>query len=1104
MSLVYSADGGTTCYHRTRSSALKDKNEADPVFGWGDKLFFQLEPTPLFDIVRRYLLNVLKGNNNDIIPDTQYAMGEEYHKVPLLKLILKPDQPRRFYVDIECILDPEDDRNPIVNTTYGTTIIDCFISSFAMFMRKYDINLTGRWYFSSATRANKWSFHGVYASDKYFSNASTLKGFAIKYKNYLYQHVSEFGILFEDDKSIVDFQVYGNNWCTFRSILSYKATNDRNVYNNSSLLIPINYKEPVDILARFDVDSLPPVYEEELYLNHFPIYIGDATEAVNVPEEWITSSSVLTRVDGDIPDTINAYAELVMPGSTVVAYKGDHGASYRLNRTQTSRCINNPHHSHDSNGGCFIIRYDVVLYRCFSDHCRGKDVCVGDSSTCKVPDCLVNMKYVSVPMIETKVRDNWDDKPIIIKSAMGTGKTRLLTNLLVKEAEYPATSMLLVTCRVTLAIHLHKLLNEKIDNFAFYQNTNLSRVGQYTRLVCQLDSVVKLVKDKQVWLPDILVLDEIASLLHYCSVSSMAADCLLYMIMNCKKLICLDADINEDVLNVLKLASGISRRWTDGLYYINNCRKLKEESYNVYTSQDKLIDDLHERIDKQEFPIGIACTSKTFAQSLHSLILRKFDTMDPDRTILYSSSSSTEEKRSLVYCNEIWSTKDIVIFTPTINVGVEYSGNIIFDTMYGFAENGGPCARQFVQMLRRIRSTKSDNILVYCTNNKRPNMKASMTELLDIVGNQLELRKVVGADASERLTYAFNFHTGVYGLPQRDTFEGIKNEIVLRSQVEQLKSSKNFTSEFMHTVYSHGASAVFIKDKSTRNYGIDIAAIADKIQQREVLDYASRLLESIASNYTVGYNPTPAEQLSMYKMSVLKFYGIEKFEDIDEYTGDELYFWQTSATKSMIRGCALYTLYRAFVGATELREAIVLNDLLHSYPSFLFTQYSNTHELDTLNVVDSCVSKIHKRLTLVETCSIDYMPFIQMIMEEFILDTDLNLETELILPTGNAIPLTSWFSSNGYEKLKSYVDSGIAERLVGRALKMNWRSVQSIIKHVYYLLGVSLKDATRIRDAALAKAFNIKSRTIYFMQLSFNDIHVQNLVALSNKIIMVE
>jgi hypothetical protein len=103
--------------------------------------------------------------------------------------------------------------------------------------------------------------------------------------------------------------------------------------------------------------------------------------------------------------------------------------------------------------------------------------------------------------------------------------------------------------------------------------------------------------------------------------------------------------------------------------------------------------------------IVVASNRKVKADELYHEVKKKH----PDlRVLLYTSESSDQLKMELGECNTHWLQWDVVIYSPTIGAGVDFNPpDPHFDFVFGWAGAGVNPAREFLQMLGRVRKVKS-------------------------------------------------------------------------------------------------------------------------------------------------------------------------------------------------------------------------------------------------------------------------------------------------------------------------------------------------------------------------------------------------------------
>lgn len=87
-------------------------------------------------------------------------------------------------------------------------------------------------------------------------------------------------------------------------------------------------------------------------------------------------------------------------------------------------------------------------------------------------------------------------------------------------------------------------------------------------------------------------------------------------------------------------------------------------------------------------------------------------TYKPDKKVLvYTGNSSDNTKNDLKDCINKWKEADVLIYSPTIEAGVNFDLDH-FDKMYGIICGQSTSPRAFLQMLARIRKLKDTNITI--------------------------------------------------------------------------------------------------------------------------------------------------------------------------------------------------------------------------------------------------------------------------------------------------------------------------------------------------------------------------------------------------------
>ena len=302
-------------------------------------------------------------------------------------------------------------------------------------------------------------------------------------------------------------------------------------------------------------------------------------------------------------------------------------------------------------------------------------------------------------------------KSFSLKSAYGTGKTQMIKIIL---DTFNPKKILWLSYRKTLT---NDLLGEagfgKEYNFKDYQD------GEFKadRLVIQLESVLKLngimdfVEDEIMEYPtyDLIIIDEVESVLSqfnsptFDGNSKEAFQFVENVLINSKKILALDGDIGNRTYNFLN-------NFGKTIDIVNEI-KLNKRDFKITENRvffnDKILDDM-----KNNLKIALVSMSSNECEKYKNIILEKY----PNKIVLiYTGDSSDKTKKDLKNVSDIWSTCDVLIYSPTIESGVNYNKDY-FDKIYGIICDS-TTVRQYLQMLARIRQIKDTTYYIFNSGN---------------------------------------------------------------------------------------------------------------------------------------------------------------------------------------------------------------------------------------------------------------------------------------------------------------------------------------------------------------------------------------------------
>lgn len=297
---------------------------------------------------------------------------------------------------------------------------------------------------------------------------------------------------------------------------------------------------------------------------------------------------------------------------------------------------------------------------------------------------------------------------LAIQSEKGTGKTSNLLDALFDPKNNMIndhTSILFISSRRTFGI---KLLNDLREHkFKLYSEITDQQIVA-RRIICQIDSLMRLERDTY----DFVIIDECESLARYLTSThftknpkaSMIVSYLDIRVKEAKHVYIMDADLSDRCLNYFSRVKDLQPDQVDVV--INTFKPYT--NYNIqYMSYlawlNKIIIDVEAN---KKLVIPMASNSK--AKDL----LTKINADFPEKKVLliHKETSDEEKLAKLLRVNEIWNTYDIVIYTPSVCMGVSFDVPNYFDNIYAYGCSNSLGAQEFCQMLHRVRQPKNNVI----------------------------------------------------------------------------------------------------------------------------------------------------------------------------------------------------------------------------------------------------------------------------------------------------------------------------------------------------------------------------------------------------------
>ena len=295
-----------------------------------------------------------------------------------------------------------------------------------------------------------------------------------------------------------------------------------------------------------------------------------------------------------------------------------------------------------------------------------------------------------------------EEQIIALSSAYGTGKTYTFKQLIPK-----FNRIIFITYRQSLANSLYDELKEK--GFENYNELTNDEIQTAERLIIQLDSLTRLNEKDNITLKDnipnydLVVVDEMEGILSHFNAKTLkkkiiTSEILIQLLKETKKIFCLDGDLHNRSLDFLE--NTIQKEYK---YYKNEYKPLKKKiqfTRDLQYFNEEMTKKLKEN-KKIVFPCMLCNPTQEYK--------KKYDDMGFKVIAHNGIEKNNEILRN--YKSE-WSKCDILLYSPTIEAGVDYD-NEYYDSCMGYMSNNSTSARAFSQMLHRVRNFKDDNVLIY-------------------------------------------------------------------------------------------------------------------------------------------------------------------------------------------------------------------------------------------------------------------------------------------------------------------------------------------------------------------------------------------------------
>ncbi len=322
-------------------------------------------------------------------------------------------------------------------------------------------------------------------------------------------------------------------------------------------------------------------------------------------------------------------------------------------------------------------------------------------------------------IVSDKIRnavDRWTEgkfKALCIRSAMGTGKSCFMVKLLdLLFRKSPDLKVLVITYRQTLAQELEKkLLPFQFQNYLACQNCDLTNREAYPRLILQLDSLPRIQGNSFKPSPkyDLVVLDEFDSLLRHFDSAKIAEpryliDQFAEVLQESTQVLCMDALFGDGCFRALD-SMGVSS------HLIHNTFRAPQRRFVMTQDRETWLNSAVNTVIVDKKRVVIPCMHLKMAMTIKECLVTAG--VDPERIGIHTSKDGQDQRTMLNDVDENWAKVDVLIFTPCIEAGVDFSVADHFHSMFVFIGVNSTSCWGLYQMTGRVRKLGNPTILCY-------------------------------------------------------------------------------------------------------------------------------------------------------------------------------------------------------------------------------------------------------------------------------------------------------------------------------------------------------------------------------------------------------
>ena len=169
-----------------------------------------------------------------------------------------------------------------------------------------------------------------------------------------------------------------------------------------------------------------------------------------------------------------------------------------------------------------------------------------------------------------------------------------------------------------------------------------------------------------------------------------------------KHIYALDADLSDRCINYIQN----NIKTDDYAIILNNYKPYQTYTFGVMKYNEWLVKIFDYIKNDKKIVIPIASNNK--AKDL----LNKINIDFPNKKVLLIHKETTDEEKleNVINVNKSWSEYDIVIYTPSVSMGISYDLENYFDAIFAYGCHNSLGAQEFCQMIHRVRHPNEKTI----------------------------------------------------------------------------------------------------------------------------------------------------------------------------------------------------------------------------------------------------------------------------------------------------------------------------------------------------------------------------------------------------------